>query len=341
MVIRKIGVSLLLLLVICTSNAQELSDKANSFLNSLSEEQKEQAHYTFEDEERFNMNFVPKMRNGPTFHDFNTTQKELALNLLRASLSAQGYEKTTEIMELENVLFELENNNQKMEDGRPYRDPLNYHFCIFGDPAPDSFWGWRFEGHHISFNFTAANGTIVSSTPTFFGSNPGIVKSTAQKGKEVLKKETDLGFALINSMSEEQLRTALFSDAAPSEIITGNHRKVKAIEPLGIAYDQLSDEQKAMFMQLVNVYIDNYESKYASNLKKKLSDNGLDKLYFAWAGSLAPVAGHYYRIQSTFLLIEYDNIQNNANHVHTAIRDLDNDYAEDTLSAHYKAHHKN
>ncbi len=341
MVLKKIGALLSLFIITSTLNAQELSDKANSFLNSLSGDLKEQAHYAFEDEERFNMNFVPKMRKGPTFHDFNTSQKELALNLLRASLSNQGYEKTTEIMELENVLFEFENNDQKMEDGRPYRDPLNYHLCIFGNPSPDSFWGWRFEGHHISLNFTATDKTIVSSTPTFFGSNPGIVKSAAQKGKEVLKKETDLGFALISSMTQEQLQLARFSDSAPAEIITGSDRKVKSLDPKGISYVDLTEAQKETFIELLNEYIDNYESGYASRLKEKLNDKGLENLYFAWAGSLAPGAGHYYRIQGNSLLIEYDNIQNNANHVHTAIRDIDNDYGEDMLNAHYKSDHKN
>ena len=331
-----------LLMVLCSipARAQDLSLKANTFLNSLSDELRAETHFSLSDDERFNMNFVPIDRKGPSFHDFNAKQRQAALDLLKASLSSQGYVKTTEIMSLEKVLYELGDPEQKMSDGRPYRDPLNYHLCIFGAPAPENFWGWRFEGHHISLNFTASEGKLVSSTPTFFGSNPGIVRSTSQKGKEVLKKETDLGFALISSMSEEQLKITRFSDAAPREIITGNKRKVETIEPLGISYSDLSENQKRVFEQLVNLYIDNYESEFASGLKQKLIAEGMEKLHFAWAGSLMAGQGHYYRIQGDFLIIEYDNVQNNANHVHTAVRDLTNDYGEDLLKSHYKKHHK-
>lgn len=321
--------------------AQNLSDKANEFLNTLSPELKSQTLFALTDSERMNMNYIPIERKGPSFHDFNDTQKQSALKLLKASLSNQGYQKSTEIMQLENILFMIENNTTKKPQGKTYRDPLNYHLCIFGKPSPNDFWGWRFEGHHLSLNFTSANEKIISSTPSFFGSNPAIVPIDEQKGKEILKSETDLGFKLVNSLTTDQLKVARFSDVAPAEIITRNKRRVENIETKGIVYGSLKEDQKKIFMELLNVYIDNYELDFADTFRNKIKKAGLDKLYFAWAGSLKPGTGHYYRIYGPVLLIEYDNTQNHANHVHTVVRDLTNDYGEDVLREHYKTdHHK-
>lgn len=324
------------LLLVMTGHAADLSEKANAFLQTLSTELKSQAQFPLADEERFNMNFVPMSRKGPTFNDFNEKQKKAAIELLRASLSQQGYQKATEIMELEKVLIVIE----KQAPESSYRDPLNYHFCIFGDPSPTQPWGWRFEGHHISLNFASADGKIVSSTPSFFGSNPGTVMIEEQKGKQVLKAETELGFLLVNSLDAAQLKEARFSEQAPREIVTGNDRKVSNIEPRGIFYSKLTESQQKTFQQLLNTYVKNYEFGFAEDLMNKIEEAGIENLSFAWAGGLQPGIAQYYRIQGPMLLIEYDNIQNNANHVHTVVRDLTNDFAEDILREHYRKAHK-
>ncbi|MCK0190737.1 DUF3500 domain-containing protein [Arenibacter sp. F20364] len=341
MTLKKIISSSLLLMFVGLLPAQHVLEKANTFLNSLSDEIKAKTLFTLEDSERYNMNYVPIPREGATFHDFNEAQKKAALDLLRASLSEEGFRKSQEIMELEKVLRIIENDdNDKMPDGRPRRDPLNYHFCIFGNPSKDQPWGWRFEGHHLSLNFTSSNGTISSSTPTFFGTNPGIVRSTKYKGKEVLKKEAKLGFALVNSLSKEQLKTVLFTDVAPSDILSLTKRKAEQLEPLGLSYSHLSQNQQKTFMDLLELYLNNYEHEFAAGFRDKINKSGIDNLYFAWAGSLQPGKGHYFRIQGPTLLIEYDNTQNNANHVHTVVRDLTNDYGEDVLKAHYEKDHQ-
>ena len=327
------------LLLFNNISAKDLYQKANAFLNSLSEDLKSKTHYTLEDPERFNIHFVPIARKGVSFHEFDDEQRELALDLLKASLSNEGFRKSTEIIELEKVLIVVENNRNKMPDGSPMRDPLNYYLWIFGNPSQDNFWGWRFEGHHLSLSFTSNNNQIVSSTPSFFGSNPAIVNVDGFDHQEVLKSETDLGFKLVNSLDKEQLALALFSDTAPKEIITRNNRKAENIDPRGISYAQFSDGQKEMFLDLLNVYINNYEAGYSETLRKRIQQAGVDNLSFAWAGSLSPGAGHYYRIQGPMLLIEYDNIQNNANHVHSVVRDLSNDFGEDLLKAHYQYDH--
>ena len=319
-------------------SAQDLSDKADHFLSVLSPELKSQTLFSLEDKERLNMHFIPIIRKGPTFHDFSEKQKQAALDLLKASLGLEGYRKSIEIMELEKVLILIEANKFKMQDGSR-RDPLNYHFCIFGVPSSTNIWGWRFEGHHISLNFMTKDGSIVSSTPSFFGSNPGVVQIEEQKGKEVLKSETELGFQFVKALDKEQLKTARFSDSAPREIITGTNVKVKGIEPKGISITELDESQKKIFMDLLNIYIDNYELGFSKTIRAKIEKAGLENLYFAWAGGLERRTGHYYRIQGPMLLIEYDNIQNNANHVHSVVRDLTNDFAEDILKTHYQNEH--
>ncbi|HLF62832.1 MAG TPA: DUF3500 domain-containing protein [Saprospiraceae bacterium] len=325
-------------LLVCVLHvfSQDLSHKANDFLQTLSPALKSQILFSMLDAERFNMNFIPIERKGPTFHDFNEVQKTAALALLRASLSQQGLQKTIDIMELEKVLIIIE----KQAPESNYRDPLNYHFCIFGNPSATEPWGWRFEGHHISLNFASANGKIVSSTPSFLGSNPAIVKTEEQRGKQALKLETELGFALVHALSPDQLHVARFSDHAPEEIITGNKRKVQELEPLGISYAALTAQQKDIFMQLLDVYVQNYKFEFADTFMKKIKDAGVNNLHFGWAGGLTPGIPQYYRIQGPTLLIEYDNIQGNANHVHTVVRDLTNDFAEDILREHYLKEHR-
>jgi len=315
---------------------KEVFQNTQTFMGLLSPELKARVQYPLDDAERFNWNFVPIKRNGLTFYDFSDKQRDAAMAVLKSSLSEQGYKKTMGIVNLENILIVVE---KRAADDK-FRDPLNYHFTVFGTPDVRKPWAWRFEGHHVSLNFTLLNGEIVSSTPSFFGSNPGIVKEGESKGMEVLKLETDLGFGLVNSLSSTQRSTAVISETAPAEIISGNNRKAVPLTPSGIGFKNLNNEQQKMFLKLLDVYVKNYAFGFSSKLMDKIKKAGMDNLFFAWAGSLQPGAAHYYRIQGPMLLIEYDNTQNNANHVHTTVRDLNDDFAEDILREHYAKEHK-
>lgn len=337
---RKYLIFLPALLVFGYTTAQTLAETANNFLNSLSPEQHRNTQMEFMDGERFDWHYVPIERKGTTFHDFNKEQYDAALALLRQSLHENGFEKVRAVMELEKVLVLLENNRLKMPDGSPMRDPLRYHFLIFGDPSDAQPWGWRFEGHHISLNFTSADGLMVSATPTFFGANPGKVPSGDMKGLEVLKKESELGFALVNSLNPTQLAKAVFSDTAPSEILTRNAPVARMPEHKGLAYSEMEAAQQKLFMELLEVYIGKYIFEFSAPFREKIKKAGFDNLHFAWAGSLLPGKGHYYSIQGPMLLIEFDNTQNQANHIHTVVRDLTNDFAGDLLESHYKEHHQ-
>lgn len=332
---RKLFILFIVSLNFSVVKAQDLSTLAGNFLSSLNDNQKKKAQYTFDNEERFNWHYVPKSRNGLPLKELTAKQREAALSLLKASLSEQGYKKATSIMELENVLRQVEGR----ASGDTYRDHLNYYITIFGTPSKDKPWGWRLEGHHVSLNFSSVKGMVESSTPSFFGSNPATVPSGESKGEQVLKQEMALGFSLVNSLSDAQLKTALLSEAAPGEIITRNDRQVDAPDPEGISVSALTEEQKKIFMQLLDVYVKNYAFGFSSKLMDKIQKAGIENLRFAWAGSRQPGAGHYYRIQGPMLLIEYDNTQNNANHIHSVVRDLTNDFAGDILREHYAREH--
>ena len=329
---------ILIVLFSTTGVAQNnLAEKANMFLSSLPDPLRQKAQYKFDDDERYNWHFVPKSRNGISFRDFNPAQRDAALDLLRTSLSTQGYQKATAIMELENVLREVEGR----EPSDKYRDPFNYYLTIFGTPDKDKPWGWRFEGHHMALNFSSISNKIESSTPSFFGSNPGTVPSGPERGKQILKDESELAFSLVNSLDADKLKVALISETALPEIVSSNSRKAIPLTPAGLSYSSMNDQQKTLFNKLLNTYVKNYELGFSNKLMEKIRKAGIEKLTFAWAGSMKPGAGHYYRIQGPMLLIELDNTQNNANHVHSVVRDLTNDFGEDILREHYEKEHSN
>jgi len=241
-------------------------------------------------------------------------------------------------MMLDAVLKVLE---QRKPDDH-FRDTGKYFFTIFGLPAENNIWGWRLEGHHLGFNFYADKNKLVAGTPGFLGSNPAIVQDGPSKGQQVLKEETEMGFALLHSLNTTQLKTAIIDTAAPAEIITSNKRTAMLLNPAGICYTALNPKQKELFLQLVRLYINRYTRLFAAKMLKETEAAGLDKLYFGWAGVTdmpGPGHPHYYRIQTSNLLIEYDNTQNNANHVHTVVRDLKHDFGGDLLLQHYQQAH--
>jgi hypothetical protein len=304
------------------------------FIQLLSAEQKQKAQFSFTDDERFNWQYVPIERKGIPLRELSGTQKEAALDMLHAALSDTGYNKALSIVQLENVLREVEGRAA----GDDYRSPGKYFISIFGDPIKNKNWGWRFEGHHVAFNFSAVNNKLFSGTPSFLGSNPGIVLSGPEKGKQILKNETDLGLALLNALDAAQQSKAIILEKAPGEILTGNSRVAMISDPKGILYSELNASQQKLMLQLLSLYIQRYTKMLAMSMMADIEAAGLKNLRFAWAGekTTGPGHPHYYRIQGPTIIIEYDNIQNNANHVHTVVRDLKNDFGGDELLKHYQ-----
>ncbi|HEY5968227.1 MAG TPA: DUF3500 domain-containing protein [Chitinophagaceae bacterium] len=316
------------------ANLSDMSKTASVFLQTLSEKQKAKIQFGFNEEERYNWHYIPRSRKGLTLNEMTSQQIKDAFGLLRTALSDTGFNKASSIIQLENILREVESR----PSNDTYRDAGNYFFSIFGNPATDKIWGWRLEGHHVAFNFSSKDNRLVSGTPGFLGSNPAVVLSGSEKGKYILKDETELGFALLYSLSKEQKDKAIISNKAPGEILTAASRHAMINDPKGILYNELSSSQQQIFMQLLSIYIHRYTRTFAQVMMKEIEEAGLNNLRFAWAGDQQPGIGHphYYRIQGPTIIIEYDNVQNDANHIHTVIRDLKNDFGGDELLKHYK-----
>jgi hypothetical protein len=310
--------------------ADEMAQAANSFLGSLDEKQKAKAQFEFKDSERGNWHFIPKSRNGLPIKELGPEQRQLAHALLKSGLSAHGYEKATNIMSLERILYEMEGAARKFP-----RDGELYYFSIFGTPAAKGTWGWRVEGHHLAANFTIVNGEFIAGTPSFMGTNPGEVRSGPRKGLRVLADEEDLGRNLVNSLNAEQRKKAIFTEAAPKEIITEAKRKVEPLDQVGIAAADLGETGKAGLMRLVQAYVQRLRPELAREDLARINKAGFDKVYFGWAGGTEKGQPHYYRVQGPTFLLEYDNTQNDANHIHAVWRDFQGDFGEDLLRKHY------
>jgi hypothetical protein len=262
----------------------------------------------------------------------SSAQQELAFALLRTGLSHAGMARAEAIISLENVLRELEN-------GAARRNPTLYYVTVFGTPAADKSWGWRFEGHHLSFNFTVVDGAHVFFTPSFIGSNPAEVRSGPKAGLRVLGEEDDMGRAFVLSLDEEQRRIAIFDTEAPAEIITGNRPRAESLTPVGISAAQLNSAQRDALFALAKVYLNRWRTELAEASWSEMIAAGPEKLTFAWAGGLARGEANYYRIQSPTHLIEFDNTQNQANHIHSTVRVFKGDFGHDALAEHYAKEH--
>lgn len=310
--------------------ARTMQVAATAFLNELSPELRAQASYPLDADERTNWHFVPKERNGVSLAQLNDAQEAKLTVLLAASLSESGYQKAANIQTLESVLFMLE--------GKAFRDPERYHATIFGDPEKDANWAWRFEGHHLSLNYTIANGKLITVTPNFWGANPATVPSGPHKGLRTLQEEEELARTLIQSLNPEQQKSAIIANKAPRDIHTRAKQEVTPLDPVGIRLDQLNAEQATALHKTIQVYLSNMPADIARERWTKIQAADMDSIRFAWAGSTELGEAHYYRIQGPTFLIEYDNVQNKANHIHAVWRDFNGDFGRDILREHKLIH---
>jgi len=315
---------------------------ATEFLKSLTPEQRQQAMFTFDGAERTHWNFIPTelfARNGLTLKQMNPTQQLLAHELLKVGLSQRGYMTATQIMELEGVLAVIEAAQRAAATQPPQgnqfvRDPERYFFSIFGTPSTRTTWGWRVEGHHMSLHFTVVNGTLVAGAPTFFGSNPAEVRDGPKKGTRVLALEEDAARALLESLDATQRGSAIIDSTAPNDIVTVANVTIDPLSPVGIPASALSAGQRGLLKQLVDVYAGHMADDIAADRLARIEKAGWDHVAFAWAGGLERGQKHYYRVQGPTFLIEYDNTQNDANHIHSVWRDFKDDFGADLLREH-------
>jgi hypothetical protein len=332
--------SLLAAALLClrlAANAAPVDDMAaaaKTFLAALNDDQRSKASFAFDSDERDNWHFVPRERKGLTLKEMIPAQRALVFSLLNSGMSQRGFAQATTIMSLEQVLQEMEGPSRRFP-----RDAELYHVSIFGTPDAKGTWGWRVEGHHLSVNFTVVDGKVAAGTPSFMGTNPAEIRKGPRAGLRVLAGEEDVARELVNSLNEKQKAVAVIDTKAPDDIATLDLRKVEPSKPAGITLGSLSSAQRDIAVRLIRTYVERLRGEVAASDFAKIQKAGLDKVSFAWAGSLEKGQRHYYRVQGPTFLLEYDNTQNDANHVHAVWRNYAGDFGRDALAEHLKSAH--
>jgi hypothetical protein len=310
-----------------------MTDCATRFLAALNADQRGKAIFSFDADERMNWHFIPKERKGLPLREMAPYQKHLASALLAAGLSQTGYIKAMTIMSLEDVLKIMEN------DSGEHRNPEKYYFSVFGTPSDSGTWGYRVEGHHLSQNYTVVNGKAIDG-PSFFGSNPAEVRQGPRKGLRTLAGEDDLGIELIRTLDEQQQKVAIVDPTAYEDILTAASRKA-AIQgqPSGLSASKMNANQFDALMALIEEYVRNVPDELAEGRVSQINKASRN-IYFAWSGGINRGDPHYYRVQTPSFLIELDDTQDNANHIHSVWRDFTGDFGQDLLQQHYRAGHQ-
>lgn len=325
-------------IVASQKTAATMLKAATAFVDSLTPEQKARAMFAFDGEERERWHFIPNEmfpRHGLMLKDMTEQQRRFAHDLLRSGVSARGYVKVTSIMELEDILKITENNG-----GRFARNREEYLLSIFGTPSAKGKWGWRFEGHHVSLRFTIVDGAAASniaSSPAFLGSNPAEVMEGEKKGLRILADEEDAARALVMALPADRQRQAVTNSVAPGDILTMNKNDIAPLPDQGVLYSAMAPKQQELLAHLIDVYASNMETDIAAERMTRIRNAGMGKIRFAWLGGTEKGNKHYYLVQGPTFLIEYDNTQNDGNHIHSVWRDFNGDFGRDILREHLKA----
>jgi hypothetical protein len=310
-----------------------MTECANRFLAGLDANQRGKATFPFNSDERMNWHYIPKERKGLPLREMTPYQKHLASALLAAGLSQTGYIKAVTIMSLEEVLRIMENDSGEV------RNPEKYYFSVFGTPSDAGTWGYRVEGHHLSQNYTVVKGEAIDG-PSFFGANPAQIRQGPRKGLRTLAGEDDLGTELIRALNEHQQRVAIVDPNAYKDIVTAASRKAALQgQPSGLSASTMSARQFDALMALMEEYAHNLPGELAESRIAQINEAGRN-IYFAWSGGINRGDPHYYRVQTPLFLIELDDTQDDANHIHSVWRDVTRDFGQDLLQQHYEANHQ-
>ena len=318
------------------SVASSMSDAASAWMDSLDSEQRSKATFHYMDGERIFWYYPPLNRHGLPLRDMDGNQRNLALSLLATGLTDETNRQANLIIEHEEVLGPLE-----AESGHVTwpRDPELYYWTVFGDPAGSDPWGWRSEGHHLSVHYSVWGDQILAVTPFFLGANPAEVRKGPKLGQRILGQREDLAIELMASLDAGQRGKAIIHDNAPWDILGYNSSKQAIHNDEGLAARDLNGTQKEMLMTLISEYVGGVPEPVAADRMARIRDTGLDDYRLVWAGALDRSRDHYYRIHGGQFIVEFDNIQNGANHIHSVWRDVENDFAQDVLRDHHLLYH--
>jgi hypothetical protein len=189
----------------------------------------------------------------------------------------------------------------------------------------------------VSLHFTVVNGTLVASSPSFFGSNPAEVREGPKKGLRILGAEEDAARALLQALDASQQSKAIIDATAPGDMVTMANVNINPLAPPGLDAAAMTAAQRDLLLKLLDVYIGKMAADIAEDRLARVRKAGIEKIAFAWAGSLERGKKHYYRVQGPTFLIEYDNTQNDANHIHSVWRDFEGDFGRDLLREHLRS----
>lgn len=301
-----------------------MAQAALEFLASVPPDQQAKAKFSFDDAERLNWHFIPRERKGLPFREMQPPGVRAAHKLLASSLSPAGYEQALDVMSLEEVLFLIEGGDRAKR--RENRDPKKYYISIFGTPSPTGKWGWRLEGHHISLNWLIENGQIVSSTPEFFGANPAIMDGGAGRVIRVLAPEEDIARQVLKLTPPDKMSAVLLDKKAPGEIRGANALQPDTTPAAGMPASQMNADQKKLLAELLNEYLKNMPADVSAKRRAAIEQAGMDKIHFAWWGGTERNEPYNYRVQGPTFLIEHNNTQSSANHIHSVWRDMKGDF---------------
>src|SRR5262245_17556015 len=319
--------------------AREISDAVRRWLDGLDDAQRARAMFPFDTGERFVWAYTPgPPREGLAIRDMRPDQRASASAIVGASTSGRAAGEIAAIIALETVLGELERASGR--GGSERRDPELYWFAVFGDPGAAAPWSWRVGGHHVAIHVTVAGDEVIGTTPSFLGANPARVPSGPLAGTRTLPGEEDLARSLLAGLTPAELAVAVVDDRAPADILTGTGRLAELRDvPAGIRHADLRGDRQAALERLIRHYVDRARPDVADATWDRIAVAGLGDVTFAWAGPDEPGRGHYYAVRGPGFVIEYDNTQNGANHIHAVWRDLENDWGGDLLAEHLAASH--
>ena len=296
-----------------------MADAARRFVASLDEKMAARATFAFDSPERLNWHWIPRERKGVPIKELKRDQRALAFGLLNTGLSTNGMLKATTIMSLEEILFVEEHGTG------PIRDPELYFISVFGSPGEVGGWGWRIEGHHLALNFTLKGGQVVSATPFMFGSNPAIVRSGPRKGLRNLGEIEAPVNALVASLTEDQRKSAVVRPIAPDVTTTPNPSQAPVTSPEGISADRLDDAQRQNLARLLRAYTVSFPEPIRAELLDQVTRDP-QGIHFAWYGPTDPTRPHAFRVQGSAFFIDFNETQNDTNHIHTYYRSLLGDF---------------
>lgn len=306
------------------------------FLDTFRPEDREKVVFDFDDAERKDWSNLPTRnypRKGVSLAEMSNPGRLVAHELMRASLSSQGYLKAAAVFHREQILLNAGGSSANFGTGK-------YYFGVFGNPAADKRWGWQLDGHHLALNFTIVDG-VMTGAPALWGAQPDQIELGDEAGWRVFAAEREKGYALVHALTERQRSTAILSAELPPGLFTGPQRDKALQTPVGLPASEMTPVQRGLLWTLIDEYVNNQTETVARAHRGKIEREGIEKVHFAWMGSTDPARSCYFRVHGPSILIEYDNTgrgreERDTNHIHSMFRDPSNDYGEDLLKKHYQ-----